>query len=159
MIDFFKKKKKLLLYSPVSGKCIDLEYVRDKIFSSKMMGNGIAFSFSEDTVCAPCNGKLTMIANTLHAFGIKAENGAEILVHIGLDTVNLNGNGFTKLAKEGDQVKKGDPIIKIDRKVMQKSDIDLTTPMIITNGSEYKFNIKNPRKDVTMGIDVVISFE
>lgn len=71
----FKKSKELTLYAPVSGKCIPLEDVPDKVFASKMMGEGVAFIYEQDIVCAPCDGEITLIANILHAFGIKAKNG------------------------------------------------------------------------------------
>lgn len=156
MLKFLKKSKEELLYAPVSGKCIELEKVPDKVFASKMMGEGVAFIYDQDIVCAPCDGELTLIANTLHAFGIKAKNGAEILVHIGLDTVNLNGKGFTKLKEQGTSVKVGEPIIKIDHSIMEEAGIDLTTPLIITNSSEFTVDIKNVNQDVEKGKDIVV---
>ena len=80
---------------------------------------------------------------TSHAVGITAKNGAEILIHIGLDTVNLNGQGLHALVQTGDKVKKGTPLIEIDRAFMKEQGIDLTTPMVVTNTSEYKMTIED----------------
>ncbi len=138
MFNIFKKKEiDENLYAPVDGNCINLEDVPDKVFSSKMMGEGVGFTFDSTVVCAPCNGKVTMIANTKHAFGIAGDNGVEVLVHIGLDTVNLQGEGFTTLVQVDKTVKKGTPIIEIDRALMSEKGIDLTTPMIVTNSSDF----------------------
>lgn len=135
------KKKTNALFAPVTGKVIPLEQVEDKLFASKLMGEGVAFQFESNIVCSPCDGKLVLVANTLHAFGIQMNNGAEVLVHIGLDTVNLQGKGFKKLVKEGTKVKKGTPIIEIDRQFMEENKINLTMPMVITNGQDYTFHI------------------
>lgn len=143
MFNLFKKKEPVTLYSPVSGKSIPIEEVPDKVFASKMMGDGVAFQFDGNTVYAPCDATISMIANTLHAIGLKLNNGAEVLIHIGLDTVNLNGKGFTKLVNQSDKVKRGTPLIEIDRSIMEANGIDLTMPMVITNGSEYTFQIEN----------------
>ena len=160
MFDFLKKnKKKVVLCSPVDGDSLPLEKVPDKIFAEKMMGDGIAFSFEGNVVCAPCNGTIILVADTLHAFGIRAENGAEILIHIGLDTVGLNRRGFRKLVEVNSKVKKGTPVIELDREVFEKSGTDLTTPMVVTNGSEYSFTVSEPAMGLKKGMDEVISFE
>lgn len=138
-----KKKKKITdnkLYAPVAGTMIDIAKVSDQVFSTKMMGDGVAFVFDGDTVCAPCDGKLTLVANTGHAFGMKMDNGTEVLVHVGMDTVNLGGKGLDALIAAGVKVKKGTPIIRIDREFMKYRDVDLTTPMVITNSSDYEID-------------------
>jgi len=141
MMKFFKRKEKTSdekLYSPVSGEMIRIEDVPDKVFNSKMMGDGVGFKYDDAKVVAPCDGILTMIANTKHAFGITMENGAEILIHIGLDTVELQGEGFQILTPQGSKVKKGTPIIQIDHKFMKEKGVDLTTPLVITNTANYE---------------------
>lgn len=158
MFDLFKKKKDIDLYAPVVGETVSLEKVPDKIFADKLMGDGIGFIFEGNTVCAPCDGKISMIANTLHAFGITAANGAEILVHIGLDTVTLEGKGFKAMVAAGEKVKKGTPIIEIDRDIMKQNNINLITPMIITNSDEFNFEIENSDKHVIAGESKVITF-
>lgn len=159
MIGFFKKEKKeVILYAPVDGDSISLDKVPDKMFAEKMMGDGIAFSYNCNTICSPCDGTVIMIADTFHAFGVKAENGAEILIHIGMDTVALEGKGFKKLVDVHNRVKKGTPIIELDRITLEKSGVDLTTPMIIINGNEYSFTIKEPKNGLKGGEDEVIRF-
>ena len=95
----FSKTKKIELFAPVDGECIPLEQINDKVFSSKLMGDGVAFKFNGNTVYSPIEGKITMVFPTKHAYGIRTKNGAEILIHIGMDTANLNGLGFTSLVK------------------------------------------------------------
>ena len=124
-----------------------------------MMGDGIAFIPESDTICAPCDGKVTMIANTLHAIGITAENGAEILIHIGLDTVNLNGKGFTSLVNVGDKIKIGTPLVKIDMVFMKEHEMVLTTPMVVTNTNELSMVIEEAKSHVIMGESKVITFQ
>lgn len=94
-MNLFKKKKDEYLYVPVKGQLIKLEDVKDAMFSKKMLGDGFALIPADHVICSPCDGKIVMIAPTYHAFGVTTEKGAEILVHVGLDTVNLNGEGFT----------------------------------------------------------------
>jgi sugar PTS system EIIA component len=158
MFNLFKKKKDTDLYAPVVGETVSLENVPDKIFADKLMGEGIGFNFEGNIVCAPCDGKISMIANTLHAFGITAANGAEILVHIGLDTVTLEGQGFKSMVEVGEKVKKGTPIIEVDRDIMKQNNINLVTPMIITNSDDFNFDIENGDKHVIAGESRVISF-
>jgi glucose-specific phosphotransferase system IIA component len=127
------KKKDMNIYSPVNGKMVPLSEVPDKMFAEKVLGDGVAFYSDEDIIYSPCDGKVSMIADTGHAAGIMADNGAEILIHIGLDTVNLNGKGFEVLTKKDAKIKQGTPLIKVDRKFMSDNNINLIIPMIITN--------------------------
>lgn len=135
MFNLFKKKEKCL-YAPVSGKCIDISEVNDETFSSKALGDGIAIEPVSNEIVAPANGKIEMIFPTGHAFGMNCDNGYEIIIHIGIDTVELNGNGFTVLKKVGSIVKKGEPIIRIDIDTIKKS-CDPVTMMIVTNQKEF----------------------
>ena len=133
MFNLFKIKVDKKIYAPVSGKCIDMTEVNDIGFSSLSMGDGIAIIPTSQTITAPCDGTIQMIFRTGHAFGIKADNGLEILIHIGIDTVNLKGQGFQILKEVNQKVKKGDPIIKLDLEKIDKI-YDLTTILVITNG-------------------------
>lgn len=126
------------LAAPVDGECIPLSEVEDEVFSSGIMGQGVAFKFEGDTIYAPCDGEIMMVAATKHAIGFKTNTGAEVLIHVGMDTVKLNGEGFTVLKQTGDKVSKGEVVMKIDRAFMEKQNIDLTTPMVITNGQNQK---------------------
>lgn len=137
MLKFLKKHADVDIYSPVKGKCIDISEVEDEGFSSKVMGDGIAVIPEENLIKAPADGKLTMLFETGHAFGISADNGADILVHIGIDTVNLNGLGFTSLKKTGDKVKRGEPVIRIELEKLEK-EYDMSTMVIVTNGKKFQ---------------------
>ena len=98
MFDFLKKNKKLELLAPMTGELVKLEDVPDEAFSKKLMGDGIAINPTNDLVVAPCEGQIIQIFDTNHAVGIETKEGVEILIHIGIDTVNLKGEGFTRIA-------------------------------------------------------------
>lgn len=140
VLNFFKKKeteKKVdVLVAPVNGTVLMIEDVPDPVFAQKLMGEGVAFSFSDSVICSPCQGRVKMIAETKHAIGIESDLGTEILIHIGLDTVSLEGKGFELNVKVGDKLSVGQPMISIDHQVMADNDINLITPMLITNGNE-----------------------
>lgn len=145
-----RKTKTESLVAPITGRMIPLEDVPDKVFSSGALGEGVGFEPEKGVICAPCDGKISMIAETLHAFGMESESGTEILVHIGLDTVNLSGKGFTKLAEEGQTVKKGTPVLSVDLESMREKGITMTTPMVITNSADFVLDICNCQQ-VTAG--------
>ena len=96
MFRFKKKKQQIEIKAPVVGKSVSIESVPDDTFATKLMGEGVAFKFSGSDICAPVTGELILVADTLHAFGIRDTHGVEILVHIGLETVTLNGAGLKK---------------------------------------------------------------
>ena len=114
MFDFFKKKKQLelIIGSPVKGKAVPLSSVNDPTFSEGMLGQGICPEDSK--IYAPADGTIGMVFNTLHAVSLTTKEGVEILIHIGLDTVKMNGEGFKGYVKAGDTVKKGDLLLEID---------------------------------------------
>lgn len=158
---FFKKSKEQenqVLCAPVTGKMVKIGEVPDPVFASGAMGNGIGFQPADGTVCAPCDGKISMIAETLHAFGMVTDNGAEILIHVGLDTVELNGEGFTKLAAEGKKVKCGTPVISVNLDLMKEKGIIMTTPMVITNSDDYEMEIHDCT-DTEAGKTEVITYK
>ena len=128
------------------GQVIAIDDVKDPVFSQKMMGEGVGFVFESDVVCAPCDGEIMVLMPTKHAFGIKAKNGAEVLVHIGLDTVNLQGEGFTALAKVNEKVKAHQPIIQIDREFMKAHNVNLTTPMVVSNKDQFEVQLTGPQQ-------------
>ncbi len=158
MLNFFKKYKDFNLYAPCKGKMLPIEKVNDKVFSSKMMGEGVAFIFVDDILCSPCNGTLTLVAPTSHAYGFLLENGVEVLLHVGLDTVSLNGKGFEVLCKQGQKVKVGDPLVKVDISFMKEKEIDLITPLVITNTNDKRYSIKN-QKEVNKNESLVVEFK
>lgn len=148
LFDRFKKVADQNIYSPVEGKCIDIVEVNDDVFSGKMMGDGVAVVPKVNVVCSPCDGELTMVFPTKHAFGITMTNGVEVLVHIGIDTVNLNGVGFKSFKNKGDKVKHGEKIIEFDDKYLSKEDLDTTVMLIITSNNDCKFDKICIDKDV-----------
>ena len=128
------------------GNLIDITTVNDPVFSEKMMGDGIAFRFSADkvTICAPANGQLTVLFPTGHAFGITMKNGVELLVHIGIDTVNAEGDGFTILhKKQGEAIKAGEAIVAVDLKKLQ-SRYDMSTMLIVTKTVDREIHFIAP---------------
>lgn len=125
-----KKNKLYEIISPVEGTLINLEDVKDEMFSKKLLGDGVAIIPSSNEIVAPIDGHITMIASTKHAFGIENDT-IEILVHIGIDTVCLDGVGFTNLLNPGVYVKKGTPVIEIDKDSIENKGYD-TTVMIIS---------------------------
>lgn len=155
MLNFFKKSKESVVVSPVDGQCVDLSNVPDKMFSERLLGDGVAFEFDGEYICAPSDGVISMIAATKHAFGITNQNGLEILVHIGLDTVTLDGAGFDVLVEENQKVKAGTRVVKVDRAFIESKSINLITPVILTNGAEFDLK-KDQNKSVNTG-DIVIT--
>lgn len=151
MFQLFKKKDLIedKLYAPVIGQAILLENVPDNMFAQKILGDGVGFAFEGDTIYSPCDSEVVMIADTKHAFGIKMGCGAELLIHIGLDTVELNGEGFEVLVKQGKKIRAHTPLVKLNRPLMKERNINLITPMILTNTADYEI-IKEAPGDVTL---------
>ncbi|RBW70122.1 N-acetylglucosamine-specific PTS transporter subunit IIBC [Bacillus taeanensis] len=118
---------------PFSGKVMPLSDVPDQVFSAKMMGDGFAIEPTNDTLVSPVDGEIVSIFPTKHAIGLKTRDNLEILIHIGLDTVKLNGKGFTTLVNEGDSIKKGQELIKIDLNYLKEHAPSVVTPVIFTN--------------------------
>ena len=125
------------LVSPLSGNVVALENVNDPVFSSGAMGKGLAVKPSEGVVYAPADADVTIAFETGHAYGLKTASGAEILIHIGIDTVSMNGNGFEKLVAAGDKVKAGTPIAKFDAAKIAEAGLDDTTMVIVTNTADF----------------------
>ncbi|HFU4109037.1 TPA: glucose PTS transporter subunit IIA [Streptococcus suis] len=125
------------LVSPLSGDVVALENVNDPVFSSGAMGKGLAVKPSEGVVYAPADAEVTIAFETGHAYGLKTASGAELLIHIGIDTVSMNGNGFEKLVAAGDKVKAGDAIAKFDAAKIAEAGLDDTTMIIVTNTADF----------------------
>ncbi|QCX32841.1 PTS glucose transporter subunit IIA [Caloramator sp. E03] len=133
MISLFKKKNTIELTSPVKGSAIDIKNVPDQVFASGMLGNGIAFEPIEGVVYSPCSGEIVNLFPTKHAIGIKTKEGLEILVHIGIDTVEMKGEGFEAFVNVGDKVKAGDKLISFDLDLVKSKAKSAISPMVITN--------------------------
>lgn len=119
--------------NPINGEVIDLENVPDEVFAEKILGDGFAVVPQDNKVFAPIDGEVTVLFPTKHAMAIKSEQGLEVLVHIGVDTIVLNGEGFTSYIEQGDMVKKGDLLVTFDNLVVAEKAKSLITPVIITN--------------------------
>ncbi|WP_395015083.1 beta-glucoside-specific PTS transporter subunit IIABC [Robinsoniella peoriensis] len=129
--------KQMDIGSPVKGKVLKLESIKDDAFASGVLGKGAAVLPEEGNVFAPANGVVSTLFPTLHALGMETEEGVEILIHIGLDTVQLNGEGFEAMVKEGDRVQKGQLLIKFDKDFIEEKGFCLETPVIVTNSDDY----------------------
>ena len=126
------------LVSPLSGEVVELASVNDPVFSSGAMGKGLAVKPSEGVVYAPADAEVTIAFETGHAYGLKTASGAELLIHIGIDTVSMNGEGFEKLVAAGDKVKAGAPLAKFDSSKIAAAGLDDTTMVIVTNTADFE---------------------
>lgn len=158
MLNFLKGNQQhdYTLRSPVEGTCVALAEVPDDVFANKIMGDGVAFVWEDDIVYSPCTGSIVTIASTRHAIGIKSHSGIEMLIHVGLDTVELAGKGFEVLVELRQKVRVGTPLLKIDRQVMKEHQINLITPLIITNSDHYRLTLNHVGQKVERGKSVVI---
>lgn len=146
MISFLRKNKvkDMNIYSPVDGFCTDISKCSDPVFANKMMGDGFIVNPTSDIVRSVCEGIVTMIFPSKHAVGLTMDNGQEIMIHIGIDTVRLNGKGFDQLVKVNDHVRIGKPLVKLDMEYLKKQDFDLSVLVIMTN------DIKVPYKKICL---------
>ncbi|MFD2923524.1 PTS sugar transporter subunit IIA [Halobacillus naozhouensis] len=122
--------------APLTGKVVSLDDVPDPVFSQRMMGDGVAIEPADGKVVTPVAGEVVQVFPTKHAVGIKTKSGVEVLVHIGLETVSMEGEGFEGHVDAGDRVQPGDPLITFDMDLVNKKAKSTTTPVIITNFDE-----------------------
>lgn len=153
--------KEIEIYAPLTGEYINIENIPDPVFAQKMMGEGFGINPTEGEVVSPIEGKVDNVFPTKHAIGLKADNGLEILVHIGLDTVQLDGQGFEILVSSGDTVQVGDPLLKFDLEYIRNNAKDVISPIIITNSDQTESIHVNDVKVVIKGetkvVDVTMS--
>ena len=128
-------KKKLVVASPAAGPVLDITEVADEVFSARMMGDGFAVEPESDEIVAPCDGKIVLVAGTLHAVALE-KDGVQLLIHMGLDTVELGGKGFEVLVKQGDEVQKGTRWARMDRAYVKSQGKGITTMVVLTNMDE-----------------------
>lgn len=131
------KTASLVLVSPITGDVVALEQVPDEAFASKAVGEGVAIRPTDKTVVSPANGTIVKIFNTDHAFCLETETGAEIVVHIGIDTVKLNGQGFTRLVEEGATVVAGQPVLELDLAYLNANAHSMISPVVVSNIEDY----------------------
>lgn len=146
----------LSITSPLEGTTIPLTEVKDEVFSSKVIGEGIAIIPSNGVITAPADCTVVSLFPTLHAIGLRLNNGAELLVHIGLNTVELNGKYFTQFVNQGDTVKKGSKLITFDIEKIKKEGYDITTPIIVSNTGDFA-NVKSQENAKVSTKDTIIS--
>ncbi len=126
------------IIAPLSGEIVNIEDVPDVVFAEKIVGDGIAIKPSGDKMVAPVNGTIGKIFETNHAFSIESDDGVELFVHFGIDTVELKGEGFKRVAEEGQAVKVGDTIIEFDLALLEEKAKSTLTPVVISNMDEIK---------------------
>ncbi|WMC11353.1 PTS glucose transporter subunit IIA [Oceanimonas pelagia] len=143
------------VFAPLSGEIVPLEEVPDVVFAEKIVGDGIAIKPSGNKMVAPCDGTIGKIFETNHAFSIESDSGLELFVHFGIDTVELKGEGFTRVAQEGQQVKKGDTVLEFDLALLEQKAKSTLTPIVISNMDEVKELIRQSGI-VTAADDVIL---
>lgn len=158
--NMFKNQKKttrltneVKLYNPIEGEIISIENVPDPVFSEKMLGDGFAIIPTGNKVYAPISGKVKVLFPTLHALAIETQEGLEALIHIGIDTVELKGEGFVANVQVGDVVKHGDLLITFDKGIIESKATSIITPLVITNMDEInsisiEYGLKNEKEQV-----------
>lgn len=135
---FGKKKQKSKIIATQTGVCVSLDEVPDEVFASRMLGDGVAIIPSENEVKSPVDGTVVQVFDTLHAYSIKSDDGLEILVHIGINTVELKGEGFKAEVADGNRVKAGDTLCRADIKFIKEKGYEVYTPIVIANSDEVK---------------------
>ena len=142
--------------APLSGKVIALSEVPDEVFSQKVLGDGAAIIPEDGKIVSPVNGEVSTVSETLHAYGFTSDDGLEILVHVGIDSVALKGAGFTAHVKEGDKVKAGDLVAEVDLDVLKKNNIPTITPVLVCDGAD-ELVMTATTGSVTAGKSVVLT--
>lgn len=143
------------IYAPLSGEIVNIEDVPDVVFSEKIVGDGVAIRPNGNKIVAPVDGVVGKIFETNHAFSMESKEGVELFVHFGIDTVELKGEGFTRIAQEGQSVKRGDTIIEFDLELLEQKAKSVLTPVVISNMDEIT-NIDKKAGEVVAGESVVL---
>ena len=144
------------IYAPLSGEIVNIEDVPDVVFSEKIVGDGIAIRPKGNKIVAPVDGVIGKIFETNHAFSMESKEGVELFVHFGIDTVELKGEGFTRIAHEGQSVKRGDTVIEFDLATLESKAKSVLTPVVISNMDEIS-SIEKKSGEVIAGESVVLS--
>ena len=139
------------IMAPMKGEVLPLKEIEDPVFSSEVLGKGVAIRPSDEKVYAPCDATVESIFNTKHAIGLKTDNGLEVMIHVGLDTVQLEGKPFTLKTKVGDKIKQGDLLLEFDAKVIKDAGYSTVTPVIITNLEDGQDILPYPQTEKNVG--------
>src|SRR5262245_36680183 len=142
---------RLHILAPLSGWSASLDEAPDAVFSQRLLGDGVMLDPTTDTLCAPCDGEVLSVAPTGHAVAMRAENGAEILLHVGIDTVELKGSGFRVLTTPGRRVRAGEPLIAFDLDLIAARAKSLATPIVVTNGERFTIAMLAVDRAVALG--------
>ncbi|MBP1947437.1 PTS sugar transporter subunit IIA [Virgibacillus litoralis] len=155
---FKKESSNTKIYAPINGEIVSLEEVPDPVFSQKMMGDGIAIKPNKGQVYSPVEGEVVQIPDTKHAIGLRTGDGIEILIHIGLETVSLEGKGFTINVSTGDKVSVGDSLMEFDLEYVRNNASSDISPIVITNGKDTgkTFSMTEERESIA-GETVIIT--
>ncbi|TCP93296.1 PTS system D-glucose-specific IIA component (Glc family) [Cricetibacter osteomyelitidis] len=149
------KSVEVEIYAPLSGEIVNIEDVPDVVFSEKIVGDGVAIRPNGNKIVAPVDGVIGKIFETNHAFSMESKDGIELFVHFGIDTVELKGEGFTRIAQEGQSVKRGDTIIEFDLALLEQKAKSILTPIVISNMDEIS-NLEKKAGEVVAGESVVL---
>lgn len=163
MFGLFKKKKEnsnvIEIKSPLDGRSIPLEKVPDDVFASKMMGDGIAVIPENNIVVSPIDGEVAMIMeDSKHAIAITHESGLQVLIHVGIDTVSLNGEGFNVLTSLNEKVNVGSKLLEFDKELLESKGIDTTTMVIVADPCEFNKHKENEGIDVKATLDTILVY-
>ncbi|MED4977750.1 PTS glucose transporter subunit IIA [Heyndrickxia faecalis] len=158
MFKLFSKKAAVEeLVAPMSGKVVQIEDVPDEVFSQKMIGDGIAIEPDEGVVVSPVDGEIVQFFPTKHAVGLKTKSGLEILIHIGMETVALNGEGFEGFVQQGDRVKAGDKLVSFDLEQIRERAESIISPVVVTNFDAVDTLSKTAETSVKRGKSVLLT--
>ena len=129
--------KQETVYAPLTGSAVPMAQVPDPVFAENVIGQGVAILPTDPVAVAPVDGEITAVARTYHAFCIRTDQGLDLLIHLGIDTVNLGGKGFTCYVEKGQRVRRGDPVIRLDLKLCARKKLQVISPCIVVNGEEF----------------------
>ena len=152
---FFSKKKRLAILSPTDGRLRPVSQVNDPTFSEEMLGKGFAIYPTVGKIVSPVSGKIEQVFDTCHAISLTSDAGAEILIHVGLNTIELKGKFFKAHCKEGDIVVPGDLLLEFDLKGILGAGYDIITPVVICNSNEFEGFSEQTERDVSIGDEVL----
>ena len=141
--------------SPLEGNVKELSTIEDEVFSSGMLGKGVAIEPDNGDVVSPVAGLVTTVFPTKHAIGLTSDDGVEILIHIGMDTVGLNGEAFESFVKQNDRVKKGDLLVRADLSKIKAAGLPIITPVVITNSDTYREIIVSHDGKISKGQEII----
>ncbi len=161
MLSFFKKDKTgpIEAFAPITGKAVDLSNVPDPAFAEKLMGQGIAIEPQEGKVHAPFDGKIAQLFKTKHAMLIEHSSGIQVLIHVGVDTVSLKGEGFTAHVATGDKIKQGQLLLEFDIAQIQAAGYPVITPFIVPDGQDAVKGVTEQLGDVLAGQQQVLTIQ